>query len=283
MQLMTIADLNQPVEHRNELIRHAMQLGSLHSQWRAQAEGFDIHAVKKPGTSRDPGLHASEMSGCQRRLVYALRNEKKQEDSAATDVNMLRRFDIGTLVHELLQYEFLQTCQWLNGAITFEPEVRIHPGLGGMAEKYNAHSSMDGLFTFWHHGIPYLRVALEIKTKSHPEYTKMTAPDEAHMEQLCFYMTAHDIPVGWVLYYNKSSSQMTPSLAPYLFTYDANLWNAVLEPRIVSGYEMAASGNLPERTEGRQCGWCPYAHTCQPSYLVTGRAPQPTITRKGGI
>jgi hypothetical protein len=272
MPLMTIADLDQPADFKAQYVQHAMQLGSLWHQWKKQHdESLDIHVLKKANKTRPPGLHASEVSGCQRRLVYALRNEPKVDLVEEKDVNMQRRFDIGTLVHELLQWEFGEMCKWL-GSIQFQPEVKVSDALGGYAQKYGMVSSCDGCFTFLdENGQPYMRVGLEIKTMSDKEFEKVTEPKTAHKEQTCFYQRALDIPLMWTLYYNKSSSYMTGSEPPWLFQFNDRLWTTQLEPRIVTAYQYVADGKLPAKQEGRPCGWCPYAHTCQPAYLKSGR------------
>jgi hypothetical protein len=280
MPLMRIADLDQPAEYKAQYVQHAMRLSMLWHQWKLQHdESLDFHVRKPPNKARPPGLHASEVSGCPRRLVYALRNEQKVALNEEKDVNMQNRFTLGTVVHELIQWEFGKMCDWLNQGgkqLTFEPEVKVSPELGGVAQQYGMMSSCDGCFTFWvpvTHEVyePYMRVALEIKTASDKEYEKLTEPKLEHKEQTCFYMRALDIPLMWTLYYNKSSSHTTGSEAPWLFQFDQHLWSTKLEPRIVTAYNYVAQQQLPAKQEGRPCGWCPYAHTCQPSYLKSGR------------
>lgn len=282
---MTIADLQQPAEYKMGYVQHAMKLGLLWHQWKVQHdESLDFHVCKPPNKERGPGLHASEVSGCPRRLVYALRNEPKIELKEEKDVNMQRRFDLGTVVHELIQWEFSKMCDWLNQQsvqLTFSPEVKVNPSLGGVAQQYGMQSSCDGCFTYWmpaatENGqwggyVPYMRIGLEIKTMSNDEYKKLTAPKPEHKEQTCFYMRALDIPLMWTLYYNKSSSHTTGSEAPWLFQFDAHLWSTKLEPRIITAYDYVNKTHLPSKQEGLPCGWCPYAHTCKPNYLKSGR------------
>jgi hypothetical protein len=69
----------------------------------------------------------------------------------------------------------------------------------------------------------------------------------------------------WTLYYNKSNSNYTPSTAPWLFQFDKKLWEGKLIPRFEAAHSMAAARELPARSEGMQCRWCPFAYTCNPT------------------
>ncbi len=287
MTLLTIDDLNRHTpESMRDLVLHAQSLSKLWQQWKAQHDGKMVVPVEFFGErERKPGVHASELSGCLRKLVYALQATQRIVLADEKDVNMQRRFDQGTLVHAIIQHEFKLMCEWLNNAhgrlvVTFEDEVRIYPELGGYAAQYHIHSSMDGLFTFWYQeqqpdgtvvDKPYLRVGLEIKTASDKEYAKLKEPKEEHMEQTCLYMATLNLPLMWTLYYNKSSSFFTQSDAPWLFKYNRALWEHKLEPRIIEAYKMAQADNLPKREEGMPCGWCPFGWKCQPIYLQRGR------------
>ena len=270
--LLTIDDLKRcDPSTKQQLVQHAMQLSTLWYQWKLQNEGgFTVTTEYGSSKERKAGIHASELYGCARKLTYAARAEPRQDGNQ--DVNMQRRFDIGTMTHALIQYEFHQMCMWLKGGndyppIYFDDEVGIHPGLGGVAQQYTMYSSCDGVFTFCSQGQPYLRVELEIKTASYLEFDKLTKPKEDHTWQTCMYQKTLDVPLMWVLYYNKSNSNTVPSEAPWLFQFNDTLWNDTLEPRILQAYSYAQAGQLPSREEGRPCGWCPFAHSCNPNCL----------------
>jgi hypothetical protein len=234
---------------------------------------------------RKPGIHASELSGCKRKMVYSLMGTPRRIQSHEKDIGMQRRFDIGTMVHAVIQHEFHLMCAWYNSTqtqvcLTFQDEVKINASLGGLAAKYEADSSCDGSFVFWQAGynaegqlawIPFLRVGLEIKTASTDEYAKLKEPKKEHKEQTCFYMTMLGIPLMWVLYYNKNNQSYTSSEAPFLSKYNYHMWVNSLEPRIVEAFEMARDNKLPPRSEGMPCGWCPWGWTCQPNYLKPNR------------
>jgi CRISPR/Cas system-associated exonuclease Cas4 (RecB family) len=274
-------------------VRCAMQLSRIYQQWKRQHDGKMLVNVEFFGErDRKQGVHASELSGCQRQLVYSIIGTKRIVLAGDKDVGMQRRFDVGTMLHALTQKEFHLMCEWYNAQntgtlITFEEEVSVHPGLGGVAEMYSMHSSCDGRFTFWAPGydhtgsyvwVPFLSVGLEIKTASDKEYEKTKEPKKEHKEQTCMYMAALSMPLMWVMYINKSNQYYTPSEPPFLFQFDRILWERTLEPRIVDAISMAVSKKLPMRQEGMQCGWCAFAHECKPQKLKTGvssHAPPP--------
>ncbi len=286
-KLVTIEDLKQPREVKDPLIDRARQIGRYYTGFKAQDTGGRSFTVDIGGArQRAPGIHASEISKCRRLLVYSIRGEERkpvQGDDA--DVNMQLRFDAGHVFHALIQNDMERMCEWLNTAsgsivITYEPEVRINPKLGGNAQKWALNSSCDGRFCFWHNGEEYLRVGHEIKTASGPSYEKLTKPQDDHYEQTNLYMAALDLPLMWIHYYNKSNSYFTAPEPPYLFQFDHHMWEKQLETRFAESHQEAQSGALPDREEGRHCNWCPFAWTCQPPSRKTKRKYGPSTTAR---
>lgn len=280
MRLVTIADLKQDTSTKGLLIDRAMQLGRWYGEFKAADTNAYKYEVDVGGErARPPGIHASEISRCQRQLTYSIQGEERRSVSTEHgNTNMRLRFALGHAIHAMVQNDFERMCARFNGAITFEREIRINPSLGGNASKWGAYSSMDGCFTFWHDNEPYLRVGLEIKTKSGPEYDKLVKPDEDHLEQVNLYQAALDLPLMWLFYYNKSNSNWTNSEPPYLFQFDQRLWESELEPRFADSHQHAAAGTLPPRQEGMYCRWCPFAWTCQPSIFTAKSAWEPSTT-----
>jgi len=120
-------------------------------------------------------------------------------------------------------------------------------------------------------GETYLRVGVEIKTKSGPEYEKLTAPEPDHLEQTMIYMAALDLPLMWLLYYNKSNCNYTSTAPPYLFKFDRSMWEGKLLPRFLMFNQKADTSDLPSPVEGFYCQWCPYTWTCNPASLNVQR------------
>ena len=268
-----------------------MELAKWYDAWKDQDNGGYKYEVDVPGSEgRAPGVHASEI-GCQRRIVYSIMRTERHPPPGQLD--MKRRFNMGHAVHGMVQHDFHRMCDWLNHSgevISFKDEVHISPELGGISAELDMHSSMDGEFCFWAPTAPaeytcYLRVGLEIKTESGPQYEKLLSPRDYHMEQVNLYQRALDLPLMWTLYINKSNSNYTRSEPPWLFQFDHDLWNKKLEPRIIKAHVLAEQGRLPDRTEGFPCRWCPFTWTCQPPSLKRRKAygPSPTITNPGAL
>ena len=277
MQLLTISDLTRPASELGPLIKRATQLGEMYDTFLAADPGGFEYSVDIGGEGgRAAGLHASEISGCFRKVVYSLTNTKRWVDPATTNVGMKRRFRVGNALHSMLQNDFHRMAAASNGALLFEDEARISPEHQELAKEWNIHSSCDGIFTFCDDGVPVMRVGVEIKTASAGEYEKTNEPKKDHKEQTCLYMACLDVPLMWVLYYNKSNQNYTDCSPPYLSKFDAKLWET-LEHRFANAHALAdvanATGVLPDREEGQPCGWCPFGHECKPNYLKPRNAP----------
>jgi hypothetical protein len=291
---LTISDLDQPQEGIDGYLAVTNSLSQAYFDYVAsnQDDSYEYPVQVHGGKGRAPGIHASEMSQCLRLVVYSILNVERKSDPASADVNMLMRFALGTAVHSMVQNDWHRIAQktrglWvINGepgcSMTFEDEVKVHPGLGGPAAEWDLHSACDGIFTFWNpQGAAVLRVGLEIKTESDKQYEKLREPRDYHKEQTTLYMAALDLPLMWTFYYNKSNSNITSSYPPYLFQFDYWLWNT-LEMRFAKAHAMATTGQLPERTEGMPCKWCAFSHTCQPA-ILKGRQPKRTKLMQGMV
>jgi CRISPR/Cas system-associated exonuclease Cas4 (RecB family) len=228
--------------------------------------------------NREAGIHASEMSKCMLKMVYSIMGVERRPDADKTDANMKLRFRTGTAVHAMIQTDFERMAAWytaanspLGWALTFERELKVRADLQEVARTWALSSSCDGAFTFWRWNgqqwEAYLRVGVEIKTSSAPSYEDRKKPEPDHLEQTTLYQACLDLPLMWVLYYNKSNSNFTTPYAPWLFKFDEQRWKQDLEVRFAKAHQHAASRQLPDRTEGKHCSWCPFAYACQPKVL----------------
>ncbi len=272
---MTIADLQH--DGWQSLLPNVAWLGDLYEEYKKHDTTRRTVSVHLGGDEDRPGgVHASEISGCTRRLVYSILNTEKKNNATQADTNMRRRMQLGTLVHAITQDDFDRMCWMSDGAVEFKHELTIRPDLQELARQYDINSSCDGAFTYFANHQPYLRVGLEIKTKSDPEYQKLKKPDDEHIEQAHVYMKALDLPLMWFFYYNKSNSNWTPPKPPYLVAFDHRVWDR-LENKIQHSHKLASSKTLPERQEGMPCRWCPFSWTCMPTTLQR----RPTHSAKG--
>lgn len=241
---------------------------------------YDRHLIQEENNTRKPGIHASEISRCYRQAVYTMRGEeKKQEGNAQERIRWKRTFELGHAIHGMLQTHFKTMAEGSGLKLQFAAEVPIHPNKQELAAKWNIHSSCDGVFTFqyrdpttWNY-VPYIRMGLEIKSSNANQFEKLQEPKPEHIEQTCVYMAVLDLPVMWILYFNKDNQNITPSTAPWLVKFDPKLW-ARLESRFAKWHEHLAAGTLPDPMPGIHCNFCPYAWTCLPkksSYRFSGK------------
>lgn len=272
MQLLTIADLQRPQEQIAPLIQEAQNIGNMYFEFIKQDDETHTYQVYDGSEKeREIGFHASELSGCFRRLVYSISGTEKQT-TQGQDVNMKMRFRIGTAVHAMVQSDMHRMAAKSNGYLHFRDEVRVHPELQELAKLWDIYSSMDGIFTIcrWYpeYGQWYslIRMGLEIKTQSDKDFENTKQPKEDHRDQTTVYMKCLDLPLMWTLYYNKSNSLITTPYAPWLFQFDSARWDKLTQ-RMSSATEHKIKKLLPDKEEGKPCGWCPYAWHCQPDIL----------------
>lgn len=264
MPLNTIQDLLEgDSEDVRALVKRASQLSE-------DYENFLDNAVSD-GHTRAPGLHASEISGCQRKAFYSLKGTPRDKTTPAAIWR--RRFATGHAIHRMFQEDF-ERYGYANKHITFEAEVPIKPcPEQPLAAKWDIMSSCDGVFTIRDHalGPSILRVGLEIKTESPTSFEKRRAPDPKHVEQAHIYMACLDVPLMWFLYYNKGNQNYTGSyLEKFLVPFDPALW-ARLEERFEALHLAVLQDAPPPREESLACEFCAFASTCKPKYLTQRR------------
>jgi len=255
MKLTSIKDLASGAADQL-LVDRRVNLSALYDDLlESYDEGEDDH--------RRPGIHASELCSCKRHVVYTLYATEKKK---VTKKDMQKRFNVGNAIHDMLQSDFAKLARRSGGFITFNKEVKVHET--ELAKKYDIDSSCDGIFEFWEKtgsGVAevFLRIGLEIKSKSPDEYAKMKEPEKKHIEQATLYQACLDLPLVWYVYWNKGNQNYTPMTFPWLRKFDGAIW-ARMEQRAKESLHAADTEKLPDREEGFHCTWCPYAWTCQP-------------------
>ena len=272
MPLLTIKDLQS--QNEDELAPFLQRAQSITDKYEEfiEQDGGDSH-------TRHPGIHASEISGCQRKVVYSLMATKRVEKSAPV---WKKRFKVGHAIHKMLQDDFEKMARRSNFAITFEPEANVAPGLDQVkAAEWQIYSHCDGIFTIrdgWN-GPAVARVLLEIKTASPGEYEKLKEPKPEHIEQAHVYMACLDVPMIWFLYYNKGNQNYTPANNPSFFVrFNQKKWEE-LEGRFEAAHTHVHLKTLPDRQESVGCEFCAFSWTCQPKYLVRRPGGHATHTR----
>lgn len=267
MPLVKISDLKtETPENVNAYLKWASELGGMYDRFiEADDENVSFDVGWGAAKERAPGLHASEVSGCQRPAVYSLMGTERREKIEAF---WRKKFRTGHLFHGMLQNDFKRMCEKSHGMLSFESEVKISPKFQPMAEKWGINSSCDGIINFMDEpgGPPILRVGLELKTESPDEFAKLKKPRDYHLEQATVYQASLDLPLMWTFYYNKGNQNTMPSKAPWLFLFDHHLW-AALEKRFEARHADAKAKNLPDRIEGIKCEFCAFSYLCDPEHL----------------
>jgi hypothetical protein len=162
----------------------------------------------------------------------------------------------------------------------FQDEVPVSPKHQAIAAHYSLYSHCDGIFSFFdlQSDECVLRVGLEAKSKSAPEYEKLKIPEHQHIRQGHIYMATLDLPLMWFMYMNKSNQNNTNSKAPWLVVWQPEIW-AEVEERCRRVLTLAANSDLPAREESVLCQFCPWAYTCGPSLKDDSREQRPPRMR----
>lgn len=262
---MSIEKLVELVESQegSEIIKNASSFSQAYTSW--------ICSKKSSGSDRAPGIHASEISGCPRRLVYSIMGTTRKPEPL--DAVWHRRFNTGHAIHQMLQKEFHQMAQSSGGRIGFVDEVTITPERQEVAKQWVIRSSCDGLFTVTEKDGKSWRMLLEIKTASPMEFEKLRRPKLEHIEQAHVYMACLGVPVTWMLYWNKGNQNITGTNNPeFLVKFDKTIWSG-LEQRFQQAHTDAFKKNLPDRQESIACEFCAFSYTCNPKYLKRRKGP----------
>lgn len=213
---------------------------------------------------REPGIHASEISVCLRKIVYSISTPR---DNKRPSAFWRRKFELGHAVHSMVQAQFREMAGIPAHRIRFVDEVKIHPDKQRLAADFDIHSSTDGVFDLLDEWMePEYRSILEIKTKSKDEYKKLREPEPEHVEQAHVYMACLDVPYTWFFYWDKDTHMYTHPTDVFLITFDQQLWDNI-EDRMMHAYGYMREGSFPPREDGYHCEICAWSNTCQPKYL----------------
>lgn len=225
---------------------------------------YESYLNSRKEKPRDPGIHASEISVCLRKIVYSITT---QRDSRSPSPFWRRKFELGHAVHDMVQKQLLGMSSQPGSDIRFAAEAEIRPDLQQMAADFDIHSHTDGIFDLLNpDGEVDYRALLEIKTKSKEEYKKLKEPELAHIEQAHVYMACLDVPYTWFFYWDKDTHMYTQPTEVFLISFDSELWDNI-EDRLMHAYGFAREGTFPPQEDGYHCEICAWSDTCKPKYL----------------
>jgi CRISPR/Cas system-associated exonuclease Cas4 (RecB family) len=225
-----------------------------------------IENEEEDGNERAGGIHASEVSGCARRLVYGIMNTKRVGQSSYI---WKRRFKMGHVIHAMLQSEFARFSYSPDHFTRFQDEAVISPHLHMLAARWDINSSCDGIFEIGEKNPErlLLRAGIEIKSMNPDEFDRINKPKPEHIEQAHVYMACLNLPVMWFIYFNKANANYTKSSdRRFVIPFNQDTWDG-LERRFDKAHQQAYFQQLPAKEEGIVCSFCPFSYTCQPDSL----------------
>lgn len=200
-------------------------------------------------SDRSLGIHPSTVSHvgfCPLRAYYECTGEL-EASSGQIDPKTRMIFDLGTLIHVMLQTHFHNMY-----GDQFEDEVPL------VDEELHIKSHSDGRFTW-----TFARAMLEIKSiregGSHGFEKVQKAPLPDHPRQLMCYMRLADVPFGIILYFCKNNSE----LKEHVVTYDEEVWQNIkqeITPVVDAAYN---KGPMVNAASGGNCFLCPYTYHCE--------------------
>lgn len=107
------------------------------------------------------------------------------------------------------------------------------------------HGHPDGEIVF--PGLP--RAVIDFKSANDRSFQRLSLePDEAHVDQLMFYMHAMKMKVGVLLYINKHAQRFSQVLAEHWFEFDQEVFENGIVQKIKALREGLRRGVLPGRT-----------------------------------
>ena len=187
----------------------------------------------------------SMLYGCDRANVYHYQNARRQPQQQEN--TMLRILDVGTHIHTIVQgYLADHPDYW------FAPESRVNTEINGARIR----GSCDGIMVRRSDGY---RFALEIKSKAHNSFIKLTKPDPQHVRQACIYAALHKVHWITILYFDKNSQH----LREFPVSVDPEKWDEV-QARVKHLKKYVDDKVLP-RYDANTCdpSFCGFRGTCR--------------------
>jgi len=197
---------------------------------------------KESGSERKTGLyHPSDLSVC---MLSATYRKIGTPFVKRTSLEGELTLGMGHAVHDMIQ-RLLKEAFGEENVLIEVPVLDTHLKISGHA---------DAVITIRDRGEPY-RVLVEIKSKKTTE--KLRSPIHVHLLQAHYYMYVLKIPVGTILYVDKS--QARPVDYPFLF--DVSIFEEAVN-RIVTCEYYLSIGEMPPAEPSPFCSECGVNHLC---------------------
>lgn len=245
-------------------------------------ESWRLKHERENGRKPDGYWHPSSLSGCPTASVY----EKLGFvlPGAPFDARLLRIFDVGHAVHDMLQYQFFMAgivpkIAWPEDVYDEKPDgtktLKIQKGTALPAcevpirdEQYKLKGTLDVIFD-----IKSLRFVGELKTKHSSSFAKMMDAQEEHKVQACCYhWKALDnkwvnTDYAVVLYFSKDDSHIAEFKVPMTearvkaLKEKIDLMNVMVDRYLVEGVFPEPFYKESNKPPCRNCKWAQGCHS----------------------
>lgn len=198
----------------------------------------------------------SMLHGCDRANVFHYRQSPYHP--SRQDPRMQRILDNGSAIHEVIQGYLADHPEWF-----FAKEARALVEVDGALVR----GSCDGVLIRRDDGY---RFGIEIKTKAHAAFMKLTKPDPWHVVQASIYARLMGLYWITIIYWDKDKQH----LKEFPVEYDASRWKAIRK-RVRYLKKFVDSGTLPE-FDATTCDptFCQYVDYC------TKKGGKPSLAKK---
>ncbi|TSC75502.1 MAG: hypothetical protein G01um101430_344 [Parcubacteria group bacterium Gr01-1014_30] len=186
-------------------------------------------------------FYITDAGKCGRAVFFKFKNAPRRE----LDANILRLFDHGDHIHQLIMKPLLST----RDIHVVASEVNIPPQelISGRADAILS----DGSDLY----------VLDIKSMNSMVFRNLQTPKEENVDQIQLYLHYFKIPKGILLYVNKDNQDLKEFLVNYDKARALKLLNALAELK-----KKIDSNLIPDRLEDYpnnwQCQYCPFRTVC---------------------
>jgi CRISPR/Cas system-associated exonuclease Cas4 (RecB family) len=184
-------------------------------------------------------FYVTDAGKCPRSVFFKF----KQAPCRALEARILRLFDHGNYIHELI-VKALSGQNVLRGD---EVNIPANNLISGRADALIQINGQDYI--------------VDVKSINSISFRTLTEPSEEYIYQLQLYLHFFEIKQGFLLYVNKD----TQDLKEFLIEYDQDLCNKLLDSLEELGKKIE-NNQVPIRLNdwpsNGQCRYCPYKEVC---------------------
>lgn len=251
MAILTLSDLENATDKEIESVLKEMELASDLATFLSWVNSPDGEAVKGSFSlgyhERSLGIHPSTISKkgtCPLRIYYEITGDVDPKKHFPTNIQLT--FDLGTMLHEMLQAFFRDMYE-----DHFKAEIPLRD------KRLMIKSHTDGRFDFGD-----LKFLLEIKSiKEGGGYgidEVRNKPMKDHLRQAHCYMYCDDTPFCNIFYFCKNTSE----IIEHPIVFNPKVW-AEIEEEIEPVVEAVNAKEPPTPKVGSHCRDCPFQHGCK--------------------